>query len=274
MNANTAMKEDYILKVGEEGASRLSLLNEVHGPYSHSFLRNTHTSNNMKILELGCGTGNMALWMASNIVPFGKVHAIDVNIDQIHVAQKLAKYHNVTNIEFSSISIYDLDKINEKFDLIYCRYLLMHLVDPIRALKNALNLLNPGGKIVCEEPTISTSFCYPYSSAYAKSRSLLKRLSEIKHLDFEIGMKLQEILISIDCEILDINFIQPILKNKNERKLLDMLFEECSDHYIHHLLSTDAEVKQIKMSLEKLSQDHKTLIGFPRTTQILAKKII
>jgi hypothetical protein len=85
-------------------------------------------------------------------------------------------------------------------------------------------------------------------------------------------MKLQEIFASIGCDTLDINFIQPILKNKNERRLLDMLFEECSDLYIRHHLSTTAEIRQIKSSLQQLAQDHKTLIGFPRTTQILARR--
>jgi ubiquinone/menaquinone biosynthesis C-methylase UbiE len=265
------MQEEYMLKTGEAGALRLSLLNELHGPYSHSFLRNASPAKGMKILELGCGTGNMALWMASNIVPLGKVYGIDVNVDQIKIARKQASSHNVVNIEFNSLSIYDVDKIDEKFDLIYCRYLLMHLANPIEALKKAISLLNTGGKIICEEPTISTSFCYPYSPAYARSRLLLKRLSQIKELDFDIGIKLQEILTSIDCEVLDINFIQPILKNRSERRLLDMLFEECSDQYIHYSLSSEAEIKIIKKRLERLALNRKALIGFPRTTQILAK---
>ncbi len=272
MNINTAIKEEYILKVGEEGATRLGLLNEVHGPYSQDLLRKTNTINNMKVLELGCGTGHMALWMASQLVPCGNVTAIDVNTDQIRIAKRVAKLHKVMNVKFKSISIYDLNKLDEQYDLIYCRYLLLHLVSPEDALSKAIKLLAPGGKIVCEEPTISTSFCYPYSEAYAKSRSLLKRLSEIKHLDFEVGMKLQKLFASLGCETMDINFVQLILKNKNERRLLDMLFDECSDLYIRLNLSTNDEIKQIKESLQKLAQDTNTLLVFPRTTQIIAKK--
>jgi 2-polyprenyl-3-methyl-5-hydroxy-6-metoxy-1,4-benzoquinol methylase len=272
MNMDTAIKEEYILKVGGAGATRLSLLNEVHGPYSQALLHKTNTSGEMKILELGCGTGHMALWMASHLVPYGKVTAVDMSVEQIRIAKRVANRHKIANVEFKSLSIYDLDQLEEQYDVIYCRYLLLHLVDPIQALQNAIKLLAPNGRMVCEEPTISTSFCYPYSEAYAKSRSLLKHLSEIKHLDFEIGMKLQKLLMNINCKILDINFIQPILKNKNERRLLDMLFDECSDLYVKLNLSTYDEIKQIKENLQQLVQDNHALLVFPRTTQIIARK--
>lgn len=261
----------YILQVGEQGAPRLDVLNAVHGKYSQQFLEYVGLHHSMVAMEVGCGTGQMALWLAQQ-ASTGKIIALDSSAEQVAVARQKATTAGLRNMDFHAVPIEQFSLRPESVDLIYCRYLLLHLQDPRSALAQFWRWLKPGGVVVCEEPTISTGFCYPHSEAYAHSRKLLLRLSQLRGLDFEIGLKLQGILSSLLFVDVDLQFVQPILKDQYQRQLLSMLVQECADQYINHQLSTKEELQTLILELNELVADPDFVIGFPRTTQIKAYK--
>jgi HAD superfamily hydrolase (TIGR01490 family) len=264
----------YLNKVGDEGAYRLHILNDIHGPYSREFLKKVGLMPGMTVLEVGCGTGNMACWIAEQVGVNGTVYALDSSENQLRVAKENAKNSDINTINFMHLCIYDLDKLLLQFDLIYCRYVLLHLKDVDKALAIMCNKLKPGGIIACEEPTISTAFCYPESSAYKKSRELMQRLAEIAGFDFEIGVKLLNKFKQVGYTDAVVNLVQPTLKDSYERKMLTLMMHESMQHYISYELSSKEEIMSIIKSLEEISHDPEYLIGFPRTTQIYAKKQI
>lgn len=262
----------YINKVGFDGAFRLHILNEVHGAYSREFLQRIGLTKGMSVLDIGCGTGTMSCWIASQIGSEGKVYAVDFSAEQIHIAKKNAQLKGINNIVFIHASVYDIDKFNIFFDLIYSRYFILHLGQIEKALDILFSKLNSDGIIACEEPTISTGFCYPFSEPYKKSRQLMAKLAEIEGLDFEIGLKLREKLDTAGFTGVDINLVQPTLKNSYERMLMGLMVKECEQNYIKHNLSTRDEISSLIRGLDEISHDEKYLIGFPRTTQAYGQK--
>ncbi len=94
---------------------------------------------------MGCGTGMMTERLCQSAGPHGQVIAIDSNAEQISATQKRLLRKNIRNISFHVLSIYDLQTLNTKFDLIYCRFLDHHLHSPLKAIQLFFDLLNPGG---------------------------------------------------------------------------------------------------------------------------------
>lgn len=263
--------EQYINKVGLEGAFRLHVLNDVHGPYSRRFLKDSGLKTGMSVLDIGCGTGTMSCWIASQIGRDGKVYAADFSKEQLDLAERNAKLKGIDNIEFLQLSVYDLNKITMRFDMVYCRYFLLHLKNIDYALSIIKNKIKKDGIIACEEPTISTAFCYPQSAAYKKSRELISKLAETKKLDFEIGLKLKQKLIGMGFSNIDVSLVQPILKNSHEKKLIKLILEEYAPHCIKNNLSSFSEVTAVINDLNELIVNDNFFIGLPRTTQIYAK---
>ena len=77
---------------------------------------NTGTQKKLKILDIGTGSGCIAISLAKNI-PNAQVFALDVSEKAIKMAQKNAKLNEVT-ITFLYQSILETDNLNQQFDII------------------------------------------------------------------------------------------------------------------------------------------------------------
>lgn len=105
-----------------------------------------------KVLELGCGPGRNALYLADSGC---NVEAADVSEEALEWAKERARKEQ-KNIHFIHKNIFELDLINESYDLIYDSGCFHHLA-PHRRL-TYVELLNkwlkPGGHfgLVCFSP--------------------------------------------------------------------------------------------------------------------------
>jgi SAM-dependent methyltransferase len=95
---------------------------------------------NLKILVAGCGT-NSAAYNAF-VLPSAKITGIDISMSSLQHCQYLKEKHKLHNLTLQHLSLIDIDRLGEKFDLIICTGVLHHLENPdegLRALKKVLN---------------------------------------------------------------------------------------------------------------------------------------
>jgi len=115
-------------------------------------------TNNMSLLDAGCGTGNYTCRMINH---FGYIHAGDFNTGMLRIAkaQTQSKQLN-TPVNFSQLNICDMQEIaDESFDCVINCQVIHHLPKttdqnqtPFNAVKQACSewyrILKPGGKLV------------------------------------------------------------------------------------------------------------------------------
>ena len=82
-------------------------------------------NKNMKILEVGCGTGRWAFYFAERVK---KVVAIDLSDKMIEIARKKQKDSSTKNVEFHCLSAMDFEA-DEKFDFVYFSGVLQYIGD-------------------------------------------------------------------------------------------------------------------------------------------------
>lgn len=98
-----------------------------------------------KAIDLGCGAGNYAIYLAKKGY---KVTGVDVSPTAIKIARKNAEKQGV-NCNFIALNVLtDLKKINESFEFAYDWQLLHHIFPKDREnyIKSVHRLLTPGGK--------------------------------------------------------------------------------------------------------------------------------
>ena len=99
---------------------------------------NKYFSNNVIVLEMGCGTGRITIPLSHHV---SKVVGVDISKDRINVADYKAKKLSINNICFLCE---DMCKINfsTNFDLIIIPYSTFQLLDSDRERKKCLTIIS------------------------------------------------------------------------------------------------------------------------------------
>ena len=110
----------------------------------------------MKVLEIGCGTGSTAIIHA----PYVKhIHAIDISSKMIEIAQSKADAESIANISFEQLTIDDLDAQDQALDVVLGLSILHLLENKEEVIAKVYKMLKPGGifvsSTVCLEDSMS-----------------------------------------------------------------------------------------------------------------------
>jgi ubiquinone/menaquinone biosynthesis C-methylase UbiE len=264
--------KSYALETGIKGAKRLKLLNELLNPHSLSFLNKIGSLNGKYILDVGCGTGIMACELAKLVGIEGKIIAIDSSKDQLDIAIMNAKNNKIENIEFVQMPIEKINTLPLKFDLIYCRFLLVHLQEVDCIIKKMIDQVKQHGIILFEEPSnIEAMFAYPESDIFLKYKSSCLKQTDIYDCDFSIGIKIFYFLKQLGYKDIIVNFVHPILCNKRSKDQLWLGIVEISSALIESKFMTKDEVDDLITDLKRFSFQDDTLVALFQHIQIAVR---
>ncbi len=102
-------------------------------------------------MEYACGTGVVTYKIAADVK---EVHGIDASVGMIELATEMASEHEVANVHFERMTIFDEGLGRESYDVILAFNILHLLEDAGEALQRASELLKPGGLMVSETPCL------------------------------------------------------------------------------------------------------------------------
>ena len=99
----------------------------------------------MRVLEIGCGTGSTALEHAANVA---HIDATDVSAAMIQIGQEKAARAKVENVHFTRASVEEIRAENGSYDMVLALNLMHLLPNRIAALQKVHQLLKPGGTFI------------------------------------------------------------------------------------------------------------------------------
>ena len=101
------------------------------------------------ILDVGTGTGVVALLAAKKIAEGGKVHGIDLSEGMLATARaKAEKLGLEEKVKFSQMDAENLEFEAVTFDAVVSLFALLHFPNPLTALKEIYRVMRPGGRFV------------------------------------------------------------------------------------------------------------------------------
>ena len=258
----SAPRENYILHTGASAASRLHLLHQLFGPVSREMLLAAGISSGKHVLDLGCGVGDVTCWMASHVAPTGSVTSIDLSDAQLAEAQRQATALGVGNvITFLQRNASEIGLPSASFDVVFCRFLLCHLTDPLGALREMHRVLKPGGSIVCQDIDLATVYSLPDSDAV--NRSVQASLATGKKLgaDYRFGRILHTALLDLGFTSVTPRFDQPMHLAGPDKRFWEYCFSEASEVITKTGTLTRQEADELCHEIRRLSLDSSTVIA-------------
>ncbi len=152
LNSFTHIKENHYENSGIHGKNKLSISDwiklakkddERRYNYLNKFIKGK------KVLDFGCGAGGF-LAMSKKIAKY--VAGVEPEI-------RVQKYWD------SKINIQpEIEKFNQKFDLITCFHVIEHVMEPINTIKILKKFLNKNGTLIIEVPNHEDALLSLYNS--------------------------------------------------------------------------------------------------------------
>ncbi|HVR20109.1 MAG TPA: class I SAM-dependent methyltransferase [Polyangiaceae bacterium] len=110
-----------------------------------------HLLRNVRVLEIGCGTGTTALKLAASA---REILATDYSEEMIAIARAKARAEVVSNVHFRTCTVHNSELGVGSFDVVLAMNLLHLLGDIPARLGRIHELLRPGGLFISKTPCL------------------------------------------------------------------------------------------------------------------------
>jgi len=109
----------------------------------------TELKKGESVLDIGCGTGTMALVAKQYVGETGKSCGIEPSTEMVAFARQKAK-RKKASIDINLGVIEQIDYPSQSFDVILCLIVMHHMPDEakIQGIKEMARVLKPGGRLV------------------------------------------------------------------------------------------------------------------------------
>jgi len=152
-----------------------------------------------KVLDVGCGLGQLTRQIARQVGPNGTVVGIERSGDQIAVAQKLAQEAGEERlVDFREGSADRLPLSAHEwgtFDVAHARFLLEHVPNPVAVVQEMAKAVRPGGRIVLEDDPHDTLRLWPEPPGFSQLWAAYMRTYDRVGNDPVIGHRLVQLLV-------------------------------------------------------------------------------
>jgi SAM-dependent methyltransferase len=269
-NAQSRLGE-YSLATGAAAVRRLHRLHAVYSPVGRRALLRAGLREGMRVADFGCGVGVVTRMMADIVGPSGSVTGIDVNGAQLKEAADLCAREGFRNTFFTERSAYDTGLPRNSFDLVYCRFLLLHLSDPAAGLREMLNVVKPGGILVVEDGDLTSAGSIP-TTALDAFAGLFGRLGPIRGLNYRLGNDLADLVRAAGFCDIHVETHQPASAGEDIGLLLKWSVEEAATAFIDAGLVTPIQLKQALSEMQEAIDDPNVIALAPRMSVVSARK--
>lgn len=184
----------YLLGHTDHELRRLDLQGEIYGPVTERAFRKAGLGSGARVLDIGCGSGDVSRTVAALVGPSGAVVGIDRG--EVAVASARSKFERL-GIAHATFERHELDayRTDDPFDAVVGRFILMHQPDPSRTLGAVARAVKPGGRVVMIESWMTAlrgaGHSYPHSDLYDEIVEWKSRLVEGAGADLDAGGRLR-----------------------------------------------------------------------------------
>lgn len=151
-------KKHKVLKVFDNVAESYDRMNDamslgIHRLWKDHFVRVLDPPEDLKLLDVAGGTGDIAFRVLERLGSSGHVTVCDINASMLEVGRKRSSEYGEkqTQMTWTVGDAQNLDFEDNSFDVYTIAFGIRNVVDVPKALKEAYRVLKPGGRFLCLE---------------------------------------------------------------------------------------------------------------------------
>ena len=154
MQQDLQNKKGLVQNVFNQVYDQYDLMNDlmslgIHRIWKKNLLNMMNPSANQKLIDVACGTGDIAKIYLKSIGKNAEITCVDPNKGMINIAKKkLPKYKN---LKWFISSAENLPVLSNSFDFYTISFGLRNTKNINKSLREAYRVLKPGGRFLCLE---------------------------------------------------------------------------------------------------------------------------
>lgn len=258
----------YIIRGGDFGAARLHILGAATRPSTLQLLERAGVKSGMRVLDVGCGSGEVTVELARLVGPHGHVTAIDADpIVLEHARTRVAEAGWRATFVCADVMRAYPDEVPRDHDVGYARFLLTHVVAPETALAHLCSATRTGGTVVVEDVDIPGHFCHPPSAAFARYVELYLAVARHRGGDPAIGPRLPALLHEAGVGDVQVAVAQPVFLDGDGKRVAQLTLAGIREAAIAAGAADGAEIDALVERLDAERRAPGTLQSITRIVQ-------
>ena len=224
------------------------------------FLADAGVSAGMRVMEIGCGSGEVTLLLADLVGPSGVVLAIDRDPGAIAMAQDRVREQGIEHVQFVAADVAEpfasLENVAyESFDALAGRRVLMYLPNPSETLRRLAKWLKGGGVVVFEE---TDSTMVPGSAsilpAHDEATELLRKMLVAEGANTAMGFCLPATLTQAGLTFGRVR-AEAVIQGQGTQYPLHTLLSLVQSRIVGAELATKEDIDALVLRLQSESRD-------------------
>lgn len=189
------MAKEYVFEDRDAEQRRLDLQAALFDPLTERVFRAAGLRAGMRVLDLGSGAGHVALLAARLVGREGRVLGVERDPQAVADARARAERVGADNVKFLVADVQTLDGVQDTFDAVVGRLILMYLPDPVAALGRVAERIRPGGLVIAHEGDLAYDWAAPQSAQWRQVREWMLQSLERAGVDARMGLRLYRCFI-------------------------------------------------------------------------------
>jgi ubiquinone/menaquinone biosynthesis C-methylase UbiE len=259
--------ERYVIRGGRDGYDRLLLLARASWPDTAALFSRAGIRPGMKCVDLGCGGGEVTLEMARLVEPGGSVTGVDMDEVKLDLARKAAVERGVSNVEFLARNVSNWDE-PDAYDVVYSRFLLQHLSEPVDLLRRMWAAVRTGGRVIVEDADFDGWCCHPPNEGFDFFVRAYAEVIRRRGGDHATGRKLYQYFRQAGIPTPQVALVQSVSVSGESKGLAWSTLDATGEAILSEGVATSDELAAALASLRQFTDDQTTLIARPRVFQL------
>ena len=148
----TTIRDDPVYAMGYSEGERRRLMEQaaIYAASTRHLFAEVGLRPGMRVLDAGCGVGDVSMLAASIVDPGGSVVGVDADTQALGVAESRAQGAGLDHVRFVRADLREVS-FEQPFDAVVGRFVLMYLGDPVDGLRRLIRHVRPGGIVAFQE---------------------------------------------------------------------------------------------------------------------------
>lgn len=266
------MSDRYVLGNQKSEIDRLDIQASFFEPFARETIQKAGIKRGMKCLDVGCGSGSVTRLLADMVGSEGKVVGIDVDDKYIQYCESI---NTSSHVKFVHQDICSAAAQDGAYDIVFSRFMFVHLKDPRSAVRAMKEQVKKGGRVIIQELDHSEDswLCYPHEECVNILREAFIALVKKSGGDPLSGRRLYKMLVdeSLDSRV---ECSSPCLMMGHEPycSLGWRIAESLKPQILLHKLMTEKEYERLYTELKRLAGKKDHFVTYARFFSVIGYK--